>query len=187
MWCGHEVTYRPANKASLTRAKSRMATHELSCEASPVVRENNKLRAINRQLTAIFQLKKGAPTLLECYLNPRRKSAPNILLDEFAELARATAAEDDVLAYLRRDVPELCAVCGDASRPAVGLRMIAPTLTHVALMCQSCIPNQTKVKEAIDGLTEVGETGLLEMAFLWKEGKRTRMLWGDKLHVETIR
>jgi len=188
LWCGHEERYWPNRGGSLTRAKSRMATHELSCERSPVVQEMDKLRSVNALLTSVFQKKEGAPTVLELYINPRRKSPVNVVLDDLGALARDTAPDDDVIAYLRRDTPCGCAICGDITRPAVSMRIIAPTLTHVAILCQGCHPTEARTpKQVIEKLTEVGELGVLEMAFLWKEGARTRMLWGDKLKVETIR
>jgi hypothetical protein len=188
LWCGFEVTYRPNVASSVTKAKAKMAEHELACEESPVVKQMAQLRDINRQLTAVCQVKKGIPTVLENYINPRRKSEENVLLDDLGALARSTADEDDVLVHLRRDKPNACAVCGDITRPAVSMRIIAPTITHIALICQSCGTSSTRTaKDVVDDLARLGELDLFEMAFLWKEGKRTRMLWGDKLQVETIR
>jgi hypothetical protein len=188
LWCGHEEKYRPNNQLSVTHAKNRMKKHERSCEESPTVKEMEQLRSVNRQLTSVFQQKKGATTLLENYINPRRNATANVLLEDLGALARDTAPHDDVLVYLRRDNPNSCAVCGDITKPAVSMRVIAPAITHVALLCQGCAPTRTRTpKETIDSLTESSEMTLLEMAFLWRDEQRTRMLWGDRLTIETIR
>lgn len=186
LWCGHEEEYRPNNKASKRRCKARMSMHEIHCDESPVVKENTRLRKVCGELTSLTQRR---DSVLEKHLNPRRKVAtPSSILDELAQLARGTVTDDDVIVAINRKDPETCAACGGTSSWNIPYRISTPSATMVQLLCPKCTPANCEPHSTVThNINERSEAGHHEMAFLWEDGGRVRMLWGENLHVETIR
>jgi len=207
LWCGHEETYSPNRKASVTRCKARMAKHEKKCVESPMVKQAAKLRktnakvrrandnlaaknkrlvAVNRELTKAFQRKKGR--MLEQYLNPRRypEGPPVEMLKELGTLARGTVLDDDVLVSINRENPSACVIC-DTTEDVCPLRVKARTVTHVAPLCANCMPKPGTDSYVAKLINATAEKNKHECAFLWEISGRVQMLYGEELSVETIR
>jgi hypothetical protein len=187
LWCGHTEFYRPANRASVSRCKARMATHELHCPRSPIVKENALLRKANADMTRLLQQKKGN-RVIDQYLNPRKKiKRPSAALEELGSTARATVLDDDVVVYVDRVNPEACVRCSHDNPLNIPLRVITPRSTIIGLMCEPCLREKLPPRETAKALLERADRGHFESAFLFEEAGRIKMIWGDTLQCETIR
>lgn len=165
IWCDLVITDK-----SRARLRERAMEHEEECEKSD-------LAARLRQLTPLPE------GVLMSYLNPRRRVEGKAVDDlrELAEMARATAAEqDEVLCSINYKHPHLCAACGTGT-DVLPQRLADLGATRVALVCTACLGPGAGAK-----IRDRSERELLETAFVWKDGSRIKALT-SLMQVETLR